>query len=94
MPDNPVNEVNLSTVLALLTEIDQRMREGFAALTQEQKKTLREEQQALSKRVEDGFAAVAQELQVFREDRQTLSQRMEDGFAAAAHEQQTLKMLK
>jgi len=91
MPDKPVNEVNLSTVLALLAEIDQRMREGFSALTQEQKKTFREEQQALSKRVEDGFAAVAREQQALREDQQTLGKRMKDGFAAVAQELQVFR---
>ena len=82
MPDKPVNEVNLSTVLALLTELDRKVREGFDALTHEQK-VLPEDQQTLSKRMEDGFAAAARE-------QQTLSRRVEDGFAAAAHEQQTL----
>ena len=90
MPDNPMNEVELSKVLALLAEIDQRMREGFAVVTQEQK-TVREDQQALGKRVEEGFTAVAQEQQIFREDQQALSERMEDGFTAVAQEQQIFR---
>lgn len=62
MPDNPVNEVNLSTVLALLTELDRKVRDGFDALTQKQK-ALPEDQQALSQRMADGFAAAAHEQQ-------------------------------
>jgi predicted nucleic acid-binding Zn-ribbon protein len=86
MPDNPVNEVNPSTVLALLTDIDQRMREGFAALIQEQK-TIREEQ----KTIREEQKTIREEQKTIREEQQALRLRVEDGFAVASQERRALR---
>lgn len=58
------------------------MADGFTAVAQEQR-ALREDQQTLSQRMADGFAAAAHE-------QQALGRRMEDGFASEARERQTL----